>query len=376
MKTAGDIIIDLVERFGVHDPGAKRAHDQGTYHTGRVELNAAGKAVFGDVEHVLIRLSNASSSQRVPDWLVNIKGCSIRFQHPLRPVDIIAVNFPYFPFDSPEAAVALFYRIHFFMKDRTIRRFINIFRTGKLYRHFGRLGRWMPKKTEMNHMYYSTHSYGEECLKFRVHYEPDRARISLYSEQDQNHTDYKPQTRTYLGHITLDPKPRSREVKYMDTMNAPLGHHPNGNMPLLRHYMYTRSFLGRMEEARLTKKEVGMLEQVWAEEKYFVLSKSQRIYDEIRELLKAREAMSVPRFRQLIDEAYETKYDEKHIRNYCQHVWGHFKHKADVPEKERYRELLTTLDPDSINAFISDMALKYEDAYLLNSTIVKTRGKT
>lgn len=376
MKTSGDIIIDLVERFNVHDFGAKRAHAQGTYHKGEVILNDAGKAIFGDAAHALIRLSNASSSSRMPARLVNIKGCSIRFHHPLRPVDIIAVNFPYFPFDSPKEAVALFYRIHFFLKHRTPRRFIDILRTGELYRHFGRIIRWMPKKTGMNQMYYSTHSYGKEYLKFRVRYETDQGRLSLYAEKDMNHTDYKPQNITYLGYINVGPGPGSGEVKYLDPMNAPLGYQPNGNMPFLRHYMYMRSFLGRMMEVELTKKDVSMIEQVWAEEKYFVLSKSRKIYDEIRELLKERENMSVARFRLLLDEAYEKKYDEKHMRNFLQHAWGHFKYKADASEKESYRILLERLEPESVHIFIADLALKYEESYLLNSTMVKTRGRT
>lgn len=43
--------------------------------------------------------------------------------------------------------------------------------------------------------------------------------------------------------------------------------------------------------------------------------------------------MSVTRFRQLLDGAYALKNDEKHIRNYFQHVWGYFKNKADAAEK-------------------------------------------
>lgn len=37
---------------------------------------------------------------------------------------------------------------------------------------------------------------------------------------------------------------------------------------------------------------------------------------------------------------------------------------------------MMALDPDEINIFISELALKYEEPYLLNSTIVKTRGRT
>ncbi|AKG75335.1 hypothetical protein AAT16_10110 [Salinicoccus halodurans] len=131
-----------------------------------------------------------------------------------------------------------------------------------------------------------------------------------------------------------------------------------------------------MQEIQLTQKDVGMLEQVWAEEKYFILSKSQKIYDEIRELFKEGTEMSVSQFRQLLDEAYRKKYDEKHIRNYFQHVWGYFKNKADEDEKKQYEELMLALDIEKINDFVAFLALKYREPYLLNSTVAKTHGRT
>lgn len=376
MKTAGDIIIDLVERFDVQDPGARRAHGTGTHHNAKVELNEAGKAIFGETDQALVRLSNISTSERVPNWLVNFKGCSVRFDHPLKPIDIIGVNFPYFPFDSPVESMELFYKIHLFLEHKNARRFADILGTGGLYRHLSRIVRWMPVRTDMKHSYYTAQSYGDEHFKMRMDYNTETGRISLYAERDSHLTDYQPETETFLGYIMVDPQPVDKEIKYLDALNAPLGYYPNGEMPLLRHYMYKRSFLGRMQEKRLTRKDVGMLEQVWAEEKYFVLSKSQKIYNEIRELLKEGTEMSVARFKELLDAAYDQKYDEKHVRNYFQHVWGYFKNKADEEEKKQYQELLMTLDPDSVNTFISDLALKYEEPYLLNSTIVKTRGRT
>lgn len=376
MKTAGDIIIDLIERFDVHDPGSRRAHGAGSHHKGQVALNEMGKAIFGDVEHAFVRLSNASTSGRVPNWLVNIKGCSVRFNHALRPIDIIGVNFPYFPFESSSESIGLFYKIHLFLKYRNVLRFIDIFKTGDLYRHLGKIVRWFPKKTNMNHNYYSTHSYGNEYFKFRMDYKTKTGLINLYAEKDKSHTDYRPDSEIYLGYILIDQHPASKEIKYMDAMNAPFGYYPNGEMPLLRHYMYKRSFLGRMQEIQLTQKDVGMLEQVWAEEKYFILSKSQKIYDEIRELFKEGTEMSVSQFRQLLDEAYRKKYDEKHIRNYFQHVWGYFKNKADEDEKKQYEELMLALDIEKINDFVAFLALKYREPYLLNSTVAKTHGRT
>jgi len=86
--------------------------------------------------------------------------------------------------------------------------------------------------------------------------------------------------------------------------------------------------------------------------------------------------MSVTRFRELLDEAYALKYEEKHLRNYLQHVWGHFKDEADESEKEHYTKLSDHPDPEAVNTFIHDLALKYEEPYILGTTMVKTRGQS
>ncbi len=376
MKTAADVIIDLIEKFDVHDAGSRRAHGTGTHYKARVELNETGRSIFGDVDQALVRLSNASTSHKVPDWLVNIKGCSVRFKHPLRPIDIIGINFPYFPFDSAAPTVDLLYRINLFQKHKSLYRFVKIFGAGGLYSHLGRVMKWMPKRTDMKHSYHTGHSYGDVQYKMRLDYDPGNNRIEMYAEEDEHLTDYQPESEIHLGSIIIDPKDADREVKYFDVLNSPPGMPPNGELPLLRHYVYKRSFLRRMEEMPLDGKGLGMLEEVWAEEKYFVLSKSQHIYNDIRELLKEGRGMSVTKFRELLDEAYAMKYEEKHLRNYLQHVWGHFKSAADEDEKEEYGILWETPEAEAINDFIRELALKYEEPYILRSTMVKTGGRT
>ena len=376
MKTAADIIIGLVEKFDVHDAGSRRAHGKGDHYKARVELNEAGKDIFGEVENAVVRLSNAATNDKVPDWLVNIKGCSVRFNHPLRPIDIIGINFPYFPFDSAAETLDVLYRIHFYLENKSAGRFMDIFRAGGLYRDLGKILKWMPKRTDMDHLYYTAHSYGNEHYKMKLDYHPGNDRIEIYAEKDEHLTDYRPGSAIHLGSILINPRSTGKEVKYFDVLNAPPGMPPNGNLPLLRHYVYKRSFLRRMEEKLLDGKDLRMIEEVWAEEKYFVLSKSQRIYDEIRELIKKGTDMSATRFRELLDEAYALKYEEKHLRNYLQHVWGHFKDEADEREKEHYAKLSEHPDPEAVNTFIHDLALKYEEPYILRTTMVKTRGRS
>ncbi|WP_097040487.1 DUF1722 domain-containing protein [Salinicoccus kekensis] len=376
MKTAADIIIELIEKFDVHDAGSRRAHGKGEHHKARVELNEAGKDIFGEVENAVVRLSNAATNDKVPDWLVNIKGCSVRFNHPLRPIDIIGINFPYFPFDSAAETLDVLYRIHFYLEDKSAGRFMDIFRAGGLYRDLGKILKWMPKSTDMDHLYYTAHSYGGEHYKMKLDYHPGNDRIEIYAEKDEHLIDYHPGPAVHLGSILINPHSTGKEVKYFDVLNAPPGMPPNGNLPLLRHYVYKRSFLRRMEEKLLDGKDLRMLEEVWAEEKYFVLSKSQRIYDEIRELVKKGTDMSATRFRELLDEAYALKYEEKHLRNYLQHVWGHFKDEADESEKAHYTRLSEHPDPEAVNTFIHDLAIKYKEPYILRTTMVKTRGRS
>ncbi|TVT27057.1 DUF1722 domain-containing protein [Salinicoccus cyprini] len=375
MKTAADIIVDLIERFDVHDPGARRAHGNGVNYEAAVALNDDGKAIFGDIQKAVIRLSNVATSQKVPDSLINVKGCSIRFDHPARPIDIIGVTFPYFPFATASETMDLFYRIHWFLDNKSPVRFVNIFGAGNLYRHLGRLARWLPKDTHMDHSYYSAHSYGTDNLKFRLDYDTDTETIEIFAEHDASITDYRPEDEVYLGQVSINKDAKVQEIKFMDALNAPFDHLPKGEIPLLRHFVYRRSFLGRMSEVELDPHKYEMLNELWEEEKYFVLSKDRQLYDEINQLFVAGTEMPVRTFTQLMDQAYDKKYDEETVRDYFTEVWTYFTETADAEEWVVYQELLEAADIDRINMFLADMAMKYEVSELLNSTVVKVLGR-
>ncbi|WP_342387978.1 DUF1722 domain-containing protein [Salinicoccus bachuensis] len=375
MKTSADVIIDLIERFDVHDPGARRAHGNGEHHEAAVHLNDKGKQIFGNVTQATVRLSNAATSEKVPNKLVNIKGCSVRFHHPLRPIDIVGVNFPYFPLGTAAEVTSVMYNVNLYLKQKSARRFIDIFQPGGLYRDLDTLLKWLPKRTDMDYKYYTAQSYGDDPLKFRLDYDPQTSNIELYAEKDGHVTEYRPEGEMHLGHISVDQEPNGEEIKFLDTMNAPFGRDPNGEIPLLRHFLYRRSFLGRMKEAELDQKKFDMLGELWKEEQLFVLLKSPQLHEEVQKLIESGTSMSVGEFGRLLDQAYDMAHDAENVRNYMKTVWEHFRNEADEGETARYQELQGASDIDEIHTFIAGMALKHEVPELLDSIVVKLLGR-
>jgi len=74
-------------------------------------------------------------------------------------------------------------------------------------------------------------------------------------------------------------------------------------------------------------------EKLWAKNKYYVLSKSQKIYLEIREYLKEKE-LDVIWVNEKIQETRDMKESKKDFRNAILHIWGYFKKKASTIEKQ------------------------------------------
>ena len=75
-------------------------------------------------------------------------------------------------------------------------------------------------------------------------------------------------------------------------------------------------------------------EELWEKNKYYVLSKSQKAYLEIREYLKEKEP-DVLWLNEKIQEARDMKESKKDFRNAILHIWGYFK-KKQVQLKNRY----------------------------------------
>ena len=116
-------------------------------------------------------------------------------------------------------------------------------------------------------------------------------------------------------------------------------------------------------------------QQLWARNKYLVLSHSSNIYNEIRQYLK-NEEVEVSHVQELIDRAYQIPEHRGQVCNAFQHIWGYFKKKATDAERKDY---MTLLDRYRFGqASKQDLIVKtrellelYPNAYLQNSTLLK-----
>lgn len=115
-------------------------------------------------------------------------------------------------------------------------------------------------------------------------------------------------------------------------------------------------------------------EQIWARNKYYVLSKSHKVYLEIREYLKESEVeleVLLPK----INKVNEIREIKKDFHNAILHVWGYFKHSAEKVEKDELFRLLEKYrtgvrDQSSIIHCIHTLLEKYPNHYLQQSTLI------
>ena len=115
-------------------------------------------------------------------------------------------------------------------------------------------------------------------------------------------------------------------------------------------------------------------EQIWARNKYYVLSKSHKVYLEIREYLKEAE-VDLNVFLQKINKVNELQESKKDFHNAILHVWGYFKNKAEKIEKDELFRLLEEYrtgasDQSSIIHYIHILLEKYPNYYLQQSTLI------
>jgi hypothetical protein len=115
-------------------------------------------------------------------------------------------------------------------------------------------------------------------------------------------------------------------------------------------------------------------EQLWARNKYYVLSKSHKVYLEIREYLKeSEEELNV--LLQKINTVNELQESKKDFNNAILHVWGYFKITAGKAEKDELFRLLEEYrtgarDQSSITHYIHTLLEKYPNNYLQQSTLI------
>ena len=119
----------------------------------------------------------------------------------------------------------------------------------------------------------------------------------------------------------------------------------------------------------------ALCQQLWARNKYLVLSHSSNIYNEIRQYLK-NEEVEVSYVQNLIDRACQIPEHRDQVCNAFQHIWGYFKKKATDAERKDYMRLLDCYrfgqaSKEDLIAKTRDLLELYPNAYLQNSTLLK-----
>ena len=116
-------------------------------------------------------------------------------------------------------------------------------------------------------------------------------------------------------------------------------------------------------------------QQLWARNKYLVLSHSSNIYNEIRQYLK-NEQVEVSHVQELIDRACQIPEHRGQVCNAFQHIWGYFKKKATDAERKDYMLLLDRYrfgqaSKEDLIAKTRELLERYPNSYLQNSTLLK-----
>ena len=114
------------------------------------------------------------------------------------------------------------------------------------------------------------------------------------------------------------------------------------------------------------------LEEEWARYKYFVLSRSASLYQEIREMLKEKNNEVSVIFYELIEQAWLLPEAQGAEVNAAQHIWGYISKDATISERNRYVKLLEAYETNtgSLKALKNHLlkcAQTRKIEYLLNS---------
>ena len=115
-------------------------------------------------------------------------------------------------------------------------------------------------------------------------------------------------------------------------------------------------------------------EELWAKNKYYVLSKSHKAYLEIRECLKEKE-LDVLWLNEKIQETRDMKESKKDFSNAVLHIWGYFKKEASTMEKRILFDILNEYMEGENNSevvieYLNTLLKKYPNEYLEKSTLL------
>lgn len=120
-----------------------------------------------------------------------------------------------------------------------------------------------------------------------------------------------------------------------------------------------------------TKREC---EELWAKNKYYVLSKSHKAYLEIRDYLKEKE-VDIVFINEKIQEVKDLKESKTDFSNAILHIWGYFKKEASEIEKQGLFNILEEYmqgnkNQKSVIEYINSLLKKYPNKYLQESTLL------
>jgi len=115
-------------------------------------------------------------------------------------------------------------------------------------------------------------------------------------------------------------------------------------------------------------------EELWAKYKYYVLSKSHKVYLDIREYLKEKE-VDIAYLQGKIQSVKDIEESKKDFHNAILHVWGYFKKDASETEKQGLFEILEEYmegknEQESVIQYINALLKKYPNQYLEESTFL------
>ena len=120
-------------------------------------------------------------------------------------------------------------------------------------------------------------------------------------------------------------------------------------------------------------------EELWAKNKYYVLSKSHKVYLDIREYLKAKE-VDIAYLQEKIQSVKDIKESKKDFSNAILHVWGYFKKDASETEKQGLFVLLEEYmkgenSQEAVIQYLNALLRKYPNKYLQESTLLTGENK-
>ena len=115
-------------------------------------------------------------------------------------------------------------------------------------------------------------------------------------------------------------------------------------------------------------------EELWAKNKYYVLSKSHKEYLGIREYLKGNE-LDVSFLKEKIQKIKGMNESRKDFSNAVLHVWGYFKEDASAVEKQELFNILNEYMEERSSQtvvidYLNTLLKKYPNEYLENSTFL------